>query len=273
MVVGAAAAGGAFALPGRDGATLALRLRPFGTRPEHLAVDFADPCEPRLVTEILARCLVAPDGGAPSREALWDLEVGRRIEALLRLAALDAGSGDALEVELRCAACRSFLAFELPLSELAGATEAPAPVRHEGRDYRLRRPTARDQLAWLRQAFADEREAAVGMAASLLEAPEEAPLDAALLASLEEELERADPLVRFSVALDCPDCGRHQERALDLSALALRRLSRAQDGLIDQVHRLAAHYHWSEAEILALPAWRRARYLALIEDQQAGRRR
>ncbi|MCK7500249.1 MAG: hypothetical protein MZW92_65580 [Comamonadaceae bacterium] len=31
------------------------------------------------------------------------------------------------------------------------------------------------------------------------------------------------------------------------------------------VHRLAWHYHWSEAEILALPRGRRAHYLALID--------
>ena len=32
----------------------------------------------------------------------------------------------------------------------------------------------------------------------------------------------------------------------------------------EEVHVLALHYHWSEAQILALPATKRRRYLALL---------
>ena len=33
---------------------------------------------------------------------------------------------------------------------------------------------------------------------------------------------------------------------------------------MEEIHVLALHYHWSEAAILALPAPRRQRYLALL---------
>ena len=41
--------------------------------------------------------------------------------------------------------------------------------------------------------------------------------------------------------------------------------TRSPASLLADVHRLAWHYHWSEAEILALPRGRRAHYLALID--------
>lgn len=33
---------------------------------------------------------------------------------------------------------------------------------------------------------------------------------------------------------------------------------------MEDVHLLALHYHWTEAAILALPKWKRQRYLALL---------
>jgi hypothetical protein len=36
------------------------------------------------------------------------------------------------------------------------------------------------------------------------------------------------------------------------------------DRLMEEIHVLALHYHWSEAAILALPAPKRQRYLALL---------
>jgi len=37
--------------------------------------------------------------------------------------------------------------------------------------------------------------------------------------------------------------------------------------LYEEIHVIAMHYHWSEAQILALPCTRRQRYLALIARQ------
>jgi hypothetical protein len=43
------------------------------------------------------------------------------------------------------------------------------------------------------------------------------------------------------------------------------------DQLSEEVHVLARCYHWSEAEILQLPATRRRRYLALIARDAGAR--
>ncbi|MGH7620647.1 MAG: hypothetical protein ACREPM_25830 [Gemmatimonadaceae bacterium] len=37
------------------------------------------------------------------------------------------------------------------------------------------------------------------------------------------------------------------------------------DRLIEEVHVLALHYHWSESDILRLTRAKRQRYLALLE--------
>lgn len=41
---------------------------------------------------------------------------------------------------------------------------------------------------------------------------------------------------------------------------------------MEEVHVLALHYHWSEAEILSLPSSKRARYLALLARHVGGER-
>jgi len=43
------------------------------------------------------------------------------------------------------------------------------------------------------------------------------------------------------------------------------------DRLYQEVHVLALHYHWSEHRILALPAAKRQRYLALLARQFGAR--
>jgi hypothetical protein len=40
-------------------------------------------------------------------------------------------------------------------------------------------------------------------------------------------------------------------------------------GLLLEIDQLARAYHWSEADILAIPAARRRRYLALIDARIA----
>jgi hypothetical protein len=39
------------------------------------------------------------------------------------------------------------------------------------------------------------------------------------------------------------------------------------DRLLEEVHSIARAYHWSEAEILALPLPRRRRYLDLLQGE------
>ncbi len=60
---------------------------------------------------------------------------------------------------------------------------------------------------------------------------------------------------------ECPECGAANNVDLD----PYRVLARSSDELLRQVHQIATHYHWGEAEILAMPRMRRQRYLDLID--------
>ena len=134
----------------------------------------------------------------------------------------------------------------------------------------LRRPTGRDQLDWLNAGFEDEAAVTRAMLDALIDDGHErgAIADALLsdeaLDRIERAMEESDPLISFAVMAACPACGTENEIKVDLEDLALRRLHQAQQALLASVHRLAAHYHWTEREILATPHWRRVHYLRLI---------
>jgi hypothetical protein len=89
------------------------------------------------------------------------------------------------------------------------------------------------------------------------------------LDSVEEAMEEHDPLINFKLRVKCPACETTNLVAIDLEDLSLRGLRDAQRRLLTSIHRLAAHYHWSEQQIFAVPSWRRAQYLSLIANERA----
>lgn len=283
-------------LPGalrRSFADAALGLHPFGRDAADLEVDFEGRARPLLVTEILLRCARDSAGRAPAPEFLWGLPVGTRIECLLSVAA--EGGRAAAVVPLRCAgsSCAQEFEVELTLGELSALQERHGEeerfrVRRGTRELWVRRPTGCDQLGWLERSFADAREAAAAMAATLTagEAPaghgeSHAPsacarpaessgparLEEGWAEALDAALDEFDPLVNFSLLVRCPECGAESEHEVDLEELALASLRRAQQRLLTTVHLLASRYHWDERQIFSVPHWRRAHYLALIERE------
>ena len=175
-----------------------------------------------------------------------------------------------------CGACGSRFDFELRFADLpvraAGDGYPWAQVHWRGRPLRLRVPNGADQIRLL----ATPPDAAAGtdpqaaMLAMLL--ADDGPLTAADLPPLaapermqfEAALEAVSPGVCTEVAASCPDCA--SVSAVDIDPYAV--LARPLDGLLDEVHRLASAYHWSEADILSLPRARRQRYLQLIDRQR-----
>jgi hypothetical protein len=248
-------------------------VRPFGAAPADLEADFAGLPRPHLVTEVLRACV----GGLSARDA-WAMTAGERVAALLQV--LAAGGERALGVVLPCAACGARLEVELPaeallsLHEQAAARGGTVTVRGASGETTLRRATGADQAEWLRAGFAEPEAAFRAMLDTLVVRADGDPpaepddwtgVDAA---AVDRALGEADPLVAFEAAIACPECGREEDYPVDLQALVLERLRRAQARLMEQVHRLARAYHWSEAQAMALPAWRRARYLALVEREE-----
>jgi DNA-directed RNA polymerase subunit RPC12/RpoP len=230
-------------------------FRRFGSQADDLAVDLSAPDRPVVISELLARC-----AQSTPPEALWDLPVSRRIEWLLALGALD-GLAE-IDAEFRCGRCGQTLEITFTVDELmASAREADKEtVEVGGRSFR--RPTGRDQLLWMRQSYSSEQEACASLAESL--ALDGKTVDPAMLPEIEAALDDVDPLLRAPVEAACPDCGHAAEYEIDVAGFALARFRQAQENLIESVHRLASRYHWSERDILAMPEWRRERYLELL---------
>jgi hypothetical protein len=253
--------------PGRE-----VHLRPFGGAEEDLAVDFARPPSPAMVTDVLACCAQVAGADEPAEEVVDALPVATRLECLVALAGME---NPELEVPLRCPeeACGEPIAVAFTVDELLGiAAAAPAEdvlaVEAEGARLVVRRPTGADQAAWADAGWAGEADAAHGIARSLVQEGAGAELTPARLAAVDAALEALDPLTALTVAAACPCCGETRVHEVDVAALALARLAAAQRRTIEQVHVLACRYHWSEAEALAVPAQRRGQYLALLERER-----
>lgn len=261
--------------PGMPGAaSKPWRLRAFGQSERDLEVDFTRPL-PYLVTEILGACTEAAEGERVAEDFFWDLSVGKRVECLLVIASLSGGRPFEWRFACRNPACRLDLELELTLDDIA-ALQARAdaearftvPVEAGGAALVLRRPTGRDQRTWLAAGLVDEAEARKAMLEDLCvegsPSAWRAPPEPGWMEAVERALDEHDPLVNLSVGAICPDCGAENAQPAELQSLALERLQEARRGLLRAVHRLAGHYHWSERDIFAVPAWRRAYYLALI---------
>jgi hypothetical protein len=81
-----------------------------------------------------------------------------------------------------------------------------------------------------------------------------------------EVLQSFDPLSCFELDVACPTCGTQADIPVDLESVLLSEFASAQTRFIVQIDQLARRYGWNEGEILAIPEWRRRRYLALEDD-------
>lgn len=233
-----------------------IALRPFGELPD-LDLDFAERDRPRLVTDLLARC-------AADADYWWAQTVATRSAALLRLLSVTEGI-QALSFSARCPACAEAFEFDLPLATLLASADDKGPIRvslDKSTDVALRRPTGDDLRRWRNARPASRAEARRLMLDSLLLEGQVRPEDEARLSAA---VAAADPLVALTLACDCPACGAPSEVPIDLDDTALARLAARQRALLCEVHCLASRYGWSEAQVMALPPARRARYLDLIE--------
>ena len=237
-------------------------MRLFGSNVQDLDVDFAAP-PPVVATDLLRRCEPLAE------EVAWALPVGARLEALVRLATQSIGS-NTLAVALRCPAPGCAQAIEIAITDEEVAEWSAIAVPHatvdlDGRVTPIRRPTGADQRAWLAARWRDRETARRGMIQSLLDAPADAPLGDDVLDAAETALSQLDPLVELVLTVACPWCGEQHPHRLDLQRSALAALRRVHEDLLQAVAQLARRFHWSERAILELPAWRRQRYLALVD--------
>jgi len=243
-------------------------FRKFGKVESDLTVDFSALNRAALATRVLELCIVDPEHLLLPHHFI-ELSIGKRIECLLLLAA--GGWDKALSLVFTCQGCGEKLELELTLEEISDIQREAdksetVGVDLEGTRIEFRKPKGRDQELWAGAVFLHEQDAVAGMIGSLALTPEcSTAIGAASMSAIDKAFDDADPLVNFSCQVSCGECDRVNEYRVDLMATALDMLSRAQTRLIHAIHKMASHYHWSEAEVLGVPEWRRHRYLQLIE--------
>jgi hypothetical protein len=220
--------------------------------------ELLDLCDLGEASGPMARAVLlldaAHDNGAHPRD--WPL--GAVNAALLRLRARL--FGPRLEALANCPQCGAICESELDCLAIADSGPTPsAPLRLTFGEATVscRLPTPADILAVSRgvepgQALARR---------ILIEGEAESPENTEALA---EAVAAADPLARIELALQCPECGAGWNEPLHVIDILWAELRNLTARLIIDVARLAQAFGWREADILAMSARRRQRYLALL---------
>lgn len=226
---------------------------------------------PDAVTGVLASALATLAGGEPSRERVAALCMADR-QLLMR--ELEHHLGVAQRwLSAACGVCRARFDLQIDPAALpvkaAAAGYPQARIAWDGHDYVLRVPCGQDQ-AWLAETH--PADAARALAARLVQSVDGVPVNGFDAASLpegwlhavDEALDEMAPAVATQALASCPECGQANTVALEPYGA----LARTDADLLDDIHRLASQYHWSEREILALPRARRNDYLRRIDDER-----
>jgi len=254
-----------------------LELRSFGTSIQDLEVNFNDN-SPSLITQIIRLCTYSANDVVPAEHFYWSLEVGKRIECLMRIANSEYSSDLVTIIKCYKEDCQKYLELTLSLNDLLIETSNSINCDSSsllifGKNLTLRKPIGSDQLLWLNLDCTNQNQAINCIIASLLNKncdlidDEIKSFPDEVIQQIGEELSKIDPLIDYKIELKCPICGTRNIYRLDLEKLLLKKLREIQKELILTVHKLASKYHWTEKEILSISSLRRSIYLSLIEDE------
>lgn len=231
-------------------------------------------CPVQQVNALLSAALAEIGGHPAHSETVQQLCVGDRHYLLRQLAARIEPQVQWLNVI--CGQCAepfdiSYRHADVPVK----AAQAPYPKTRVETSLGLlwvRVPTGCDQLA-IAQCI-DEADCLPELLRRIVSQGEQgSAIDPAQLSqddidAIEHAVESIAPEMANHSQAQCPHCGAENQVLLDVYA-SLQHGSRC---LYDEIHILAANYHWSEADILALPYRRRQAYLQRLEYHSARQR-
>jgi hypothetical protein len=143
-----------------------------------------------------------------------------------------------------------------------GKNEAEGKAKLNAEVY-FRLPRVADQLAI---AGWNDAEAARELARRCLRAPE---LPAGHRRRAETAMERMSPSLADQLQGTCPECGSTMSVFFDARSFCLRELRDRAAFVFEDIDLLARRYHWSEADILALPQRRRTSYTEWARQAEA----
>lgn len=195
-------------------------------------------------------------------ETLAEEPLGRRNEALLRLRL--ATFGGEVQGFLDCPECDARMELRLDGGELLASAPARSDVvRVQGRSFRL--PTTRDLAAILPGTSSEEP--ALRLLQRCSDGTDGAmdPAQALrILESVEDAMERADPMAQIGLEVSCEACGHRWTAFLDMVDFLWEELEAYALRLLDEIHILASAYGWTERTVLTLSETRRSAYIRRI---------
>jgi hypothetical protein len=250
------------------------RLGPVTGADEDRAADLGAVPDPSGVDDLLAGVLLRLGGYEPvGSEVVAALTRPDRARLLLTLRATLAGDEIRLSAPCPNPDCGEIAEVVLSVAALLGP--APGTADSTGVDtpdgpFRVRLPRGSDETAVA--ALPDgERAAALWRRITEPDPAGARPATVAALAAALARLGESAQAPDLAVVARCPACAAWLEFDPDPADLLGRALLGNADRLLAEVHCLAFHYGWAQAEILALPRRRRHRYLDLVRRQLDGR--
>jgi len=239
-------------------------VRAFGSA----AADVERRIHPRApaasIDALLESCLADEEGHAPLPGVVSSWSVARRLDWLVAIRM--AGGAATEHVVMTCAVCRAQFELEIDLARCRLAQD-DGPVEFSvahGVSRRARLPTGTDHSRWQ-----SERTPLVLAAAGLLVDSRPDVLDDEATQALDAALAQRDPLRELSVETACPECGASARQLVNLEEQLLGAFASTQRRLLGEIETLARVFHWREADIADMPAWRRAFYLDRVSREGA----
>ena len=208
---------------------------------------------------------VLPSGNTVQGAVLADVSLGELNRHLLKLGRqLFGGRVEAL---VDCAQCGERLELDLELDAIASSlqvaeVDGPFSGLAEVAGDVYRTPTSRDLAAISRAQTSGQAE---DMLLRRLQQGTWTPDKQTDMAAVSEVLEALDPALDIAVTLTCEHCNEDVSVSFDVAEFAWAEVERQCSALLYDVHVLASSYGWSEADILAMPAARRAFYTGLLQ--------
>jgi len=263
----------------------AARLRALCGRDEAFLCEEAANLSPAArTTALLARCLT---GLGPIHDVqpahTRSLTIGDREALLLHLRR--STFGERLSCVLSCpeSSCGEKMDLDLNIGDLLSVPYDAPQTQHETQvnaggtscTVRFRLPCGEDAERVAEIARHDINTAAQRLIERcVLEARREDALVDALPSSAFRQIPglmaELDPQAEMILRLQCPACSRPFATVFDTADFLYREVAAQRGGLYHEVHLLAFHYHWSEADILAMRPAKRRMYLGLLSETLGG---
>ena len=239
-----------------------VELRPLSGWEEEWLAGHAGAPPAVAVSALLDACIVSSDH--PRSRLARQLLAGDRDYLMLELRRLTLG--DRVQAVLECPACGSKVDVDFPTGDVPVERRPQSRSGYSldlgtGRNITFRLPNGADQESVAKMETSEAVETLFSRCVSA-----DPPLSPEERAAVISAMEERAPAVELELDLTCPECGNTWAAPFDTTSFFIRELTARRQYLLREVHSLAIHYHWSEAEIMSMPRARRRAYLEMLSD-------